>query len=317
MRYHTLAEKINQSKRYLSDGPSLTCNIAMNIAHWRPIGVWSELIVSALIDDEQLTSVIIDDLKSVRNPANVLMVHQPALLEGESQLHTLCQQSAQVLLLYEYEHDIPEWLRQTPLAAPHAVVALDPVQYRRLPRSLNSHYLAIGIPTATATALHLDDTPMVVGVLRDLRAANYQLSNLIDIESLPNDPLIQSYHIINPESLSTVQSLGDEVAQIDILVDHFSAHMGPSIAAFFALSQGRAVIGSNASTKESNAFTHEKLSPILNATPGTLANTLLSIAREKKNLRDLARRGREFIRVYHRFEAIRTQIHKIVESGQR
>lgn len=99
-----------------------------------------------------------------------------------------------------------------------------------------------------------------------------------------------------------------ELSQLDILIERTDG-VGFGLSALLALARGLTVLTGNPEAQR-RLSPELQFSPILHVGPGDLQRRLIALARERRSMRDLSRRGIQFIGDYHQPSVMCARINK-------
>lgn len=112
------------------------------------------------------------------------------------------------------------------------------------------------------------------------------------------------------DATTPLELLIQEINTCDVVVEDLNPSGVPSLVSWLALAQGRAVVGDLSALKKVTLPASEQLLPLLDSRPANLLSTLESLIRDPRTLRDLHRRGIEFVRSYRRLDQARLQMER-------
>jgi hypothetical protein len=106
--------------------------------------------------------------------------------------------------------------------------------------------------------------------------------------------------VINSSDIASLPGFIKALKETDIVIEDVS-HGSYGVVGAHALLHGRTVVAGAAVDSSRSEL---QLSPVIGTTRDGLENKLLSLMREPRSLRDLIKRGRNFVEQFHRAETI-------------
>ncbi len=105
------------------------------------------------------------------------------------------------------------------------------------------------------------------------------------------------FYLVPPETLSSPSLADETLRQADVVIESLERE-SPGLLGYEAMLRGKLVLSGN-SPEAQREWSQLALCPAMHTTCETLARRVESIAREPRCLRDLSKRSREYIELYH------------------
>ena len=256
---------------------------------------------------------------------NVVQVHQPsgllaATAEESIRIFTRLKDSGSKLFYYAIDghvelipishFDISEVLRRTPFShifrgwvhiygsdQMAKASGQDPLTSQGIPWS----WLAPALPIEEVSAQPWQElNPLGVRLLHIPYATTPADTAAIarNVESLKAQSRLKfDFRVCPPESLASRQALDEALLSCDVYVESLHRE-SPGLLAYEAMLRGKMVLSGNSSEAQAQ-WQQLVICPVMHSTPDNLAKRIESIVREPRCLRDLSKRSREYVELYH------------------